>query len=276
MPRKKAEPVDGNETAVKTRTIIRAKTAHSWSELLKTARDSHWRRLQVKIRIRGQLLAGKPAALNAAQAMLKARGLEDQIEAVSEIEDPDLRAKAAEKIARDEGLCEFTRRKGKPGIYIPANNVKAGLKENWSVLGKMNEVRGSRKALAEGVFVYCGNSWEVPSEDRDYIRVGDAPVGVLEAVSHSVGPSGPVHSIKRHEFVENVELTFDIYIAAYSSVEDKISDDDVAEMLIHFGEHGLGACRSQGYGRFDIIEVKELGVTQTTPASETVPSAPAA
>lgn len=266
MPRKKT---DAATEGPKTRTIVRVKEPHQWGALLMKARDQHWRRLEVTVQIRGKLMAGKPAALDAANAMLKARGLEDQIEAVAEIEDPHLRAQAAERIAKDEGLCEFSRRPGKPGLWIPANNIKAGIKENWSVIGLMNEVRGSRKALAEGIFVFGENSWEATGDDRDWVYVGDTPSGIETAVSHTTGPSGPVSAIKRHEYMLGPTLKFDVYIANFASVNEKICDEDFAKMLVHFAEHGLGACRSQGHGRFDVVQVRELEATASTPTPAT-------
>jgi hypothetical protein len=265
------------------RTIVRVKSKHDWGALILKARDNHWRRLQVTVQIDEWLMAGKPANLDAAKAMLKARGLEDHVEAIAEIEDPELKAQAIERVKTDEGLCEFSRRPGKPGLWIPANNIKAGFKENWSVLGLMNEVRGSRKAIAEGVFIFCANSWSMPREERDWIFVGDEPaihpdtrLPYHTAVSHSQGPKGPVSSIKRHEFVVRPHIAFDMYVAQYASVEDKLSDDDIAKALVHFQEHGLGACRSQGFGKFTLVSVEELEKTEATPASETVPAAPAA
>jgi hypothetical protein len=262
-----AKKTEGDKTEKKARTIIRAKTPHAWSTLIQEQREKHWRRLQVTIQVREWLMAGKPASLDAANAMLKARGLEDQMEAVADIEDPHLREQAAERIAQDEGLCEFSRRPGRPGIWMPANNIKAGFKENWSVLGLMKNVIGSRKAIAEGVFVFCADSWEKPTEERDWVYLGEAPAGIHTSVSHSTGPKGPVSSIKRNEYVVRPRISFDVYVAQFAAVEEKLSDDDIAKAFIHFSEHGLGACRSQGYGKFDLVEVRELGMTESVPTT---------
>ncbi len=281
-PKKTTKPVAEKEEKPK-RAIIRVKTPHDWGALIQKSRDKHWRRLEVTLQLREWLVAGKPKSLDAANAMLKARGLEEHIEAVAEIEDPEIKAQAIERVRSDEGLCEFSRRPGRPGLWLPVNNIKAGIKENWSVLGLMNDVRGSRKALAEGIFVFGADSWETASEDRDWIYLGaEEDLGMVDgnafftAVSHSVGPKGPVSSIKRHEFVVRPQIRFDMYIAQFKAVEDKLSDDDIAAMLTHFAEHGLGACRSQGYGRFDVVQVRELEETVTTPKSESVPAAPIA
>lgn len=254
MAKKKNE----TETAAEApkRTIIRAKSAMDWKGLISKAEQEHWRRLLVKIQIRDRILAGKPASLDAATAMLKARGLEDFVATAEDIADPAEREKHAQRVAKNEGLCEFVRRDGKAGVWIPSNNIKAGLKENWSVLGLRVKVRGSRGALAEGMFV---NGVDGPAtEDRDWVRVATEPTGVLEAVAHTTGASGPVSSIKRHEYVARPVLAFEIMVAAVSSVAEKISDDELAQTLVHFGEHGLGACRSQGHGKFDLLSVEEL------------------
>ncbi len=236
---------------VPKRVIVRAKTAFAWDALLRTAKDHAWRRLRVVIKIRERLLAGKPASLDAATAMLNARGLGDFVALAEDIIDPVERAAAAASIAKDEGLCEFVRREGHPGIWIPSNNVKAGLKENWSVLGLRVEVRGSRGALAEGLFV-------AGEEHSDWIRVGDAPTAIYTGLAHTTGASGPVSSIKRHEYVQAPTLTFIIMIANAKSVAEKISDDELARTMVHFGEHGVGACRSAGFGRFDIVSIEEM------------------
>lgn len=243
------------------RSIIRVKTPVEWAGLIGQSKASHWRRLQVTIQVHDRLLAGKPALLFASKAMVEARGLGDQLEVVADIKDPQERADTADLIAKYEGLCEFHRREGRSGIWFPANHIKAGIKENWSVLGMRTDIWGSRKAVAEGMFVLSSDSWAKEGAERDWVYLGKEPAGVYTAVAHSTGPRGPVSSIKRHEFVERPRVEFDILIADYPSIADKISDDNLAQVLVHFGEHGLGACRSQGFGKFSVLDVRELELT---------------
>lgn len=245
---------DGTEAPAAQRVIIRAKDASGWQNLLREAAEQHWRTIRVEIQIRDRILGGKPSSLDAAQAMLKARGMDDFVAQAEDIVDPTARAAEAARIAQDEGKCEFSRRTDKPGIYIPSNNIKAGLKENWSVLGFRNQVRGSRGAMAEGMFVVGpGNT-----VDSDWIYIAEKPDGVQQSVAHTTGPSGPIAAIKRNEFVIRPKLVFDIMIANANAVSDKIGDDELAKTLVHMAEHGVGANRSQGYGKFDIIGVAEI------------------
>ncbi len=234
-------------------SITPKRNATDWATLLNEVKTDHWRNLNVTIQLREWLLAGKPAKLDAANAMIKARGLEDVLEARRAlITEPADRAELAEEV-QDEGLCEFHRREGMPGLWMPANNVKAGLKENWSVLGYRVAHRGSRGALAEGVFVTAGVEG---SAEADWIFVGASEQpAIYTAVAHTTGPRGPVSSIKRHEYVVRPRLWFTIHVAR--AIAGKLPDEAIARTLYHFGEHGLGACRSQGFGRFDVQSVEE-------------------
>jgi hypothetical protein len=245
---------EAKEDAKPKRVTVRARDASQWKGLLKEAKAKHWRKLKVVIKIHDKLLAGKPASLNAADAMLKARGLEAFVATADDITDPTQLAEMAARVSKDEGLCEFNRREGHPGVWIPSNNLKAGLKENWSVLGLRVKVRGSRGALAEGVFVVG----EGEGPEADWIRVGDAPDGIAQQVAHTTGPSGPVSSIKRHEYMQSPTLTFIIMMANAEAVSDKISDDELASVFEHWASHGTGAGRSQGNGKFDIISIEEI------------------
>lgn len=255
-PKKSDTDPNTSETPVPKRTIIRAKSPMEWGKLLKKADETHWRKLRVTIQVNDMLLAGKPANLDAAQAMLKARGLEDFMATSETVTDPVEKAAMAEKVSVNEGLCEFSRREGKPGIWMPSNNIKAGLKENWSVLGLRMKVRGSRGALAEGLFV-AGVDDPSP-EGRDWIYLGEKPDGVHTAVAHTVGASGPVSSIKRHEFVMRPKITFEVWIASVDNIQEKISDDELASTILHMSVHGVGACRSQGFGKFTPVSVEEV------------------
>lgn len=253
MPRKsKNKKTDDNETPV--RAMLVPKDANGWQALLQKAEAEHWRKLRIEVEIRDRLLAGKPKDLDVAKAMLKARGLEDQIDVVP-LDDPEARAEAA-KEAVDEGLNEFYRRPDKPGIWFPTNHLKAMIKENWSVLGLRMAHRGSKGALAEGLFVYAALDEGTPPEERNWIYLGEKPDGEYVAVCHTNGPQGPRSSIKRHEYVTNVRFTFEVRIAF--AIQEKVPDESLAAMFVHAQEHGTGAARSQGFGQFNILRMWDV------------------
>lgn len=244
--------------------IIRPKDPDAWQRLLAQSAATHWRYLHIDIQMRDKLLGGKPKRLDAANAMLKARGLEDQIEALPD--DAAGREEAA-RIAVDEGICEFPRRPDLAGIWFKTFQFKAGIKENWAVLGKRMKNWGSRQALAEGVFVSSrpaedpqgvrAPGWETRRSELDWLYLGEQPDGIDTSTTHSSTPKGQIAAVKRHEYVLRPILRFQIKIARVLC--EKIPDEDIADMLHHFGEHGLGASRSQDYGKFDILYLSDVG-----------------
>lgn len=262
MPRPKKEPATTPADA--GHVIVAPKKPTDWMALLRGAATNHWRTLRLTIQLRDKLHAGKPRALNAAEAMIAARGLGDVLEAKR---DEKIATASPEQLdeqvaaAQEVGVCEFSRRRNFdgtpiPGLWMPANNLKAMLKENWSVLGLRVENRGSRGALAEGVFVYGAEP--PPHPDADWIRVSprDEPDGMDESVVHAIGPQGPRTSIKRNEFVLRPTITITVWIA--QAIADKLPDADLARTFYHAGEHGMGANRSQGLGKFDVVAFEEL------------------
>lgn len=294
MAKKKVEVVAADAGPVE----IKPRVPTDWTALMIKVASDHWRTLRVKIQMRDKLMAGKPSQLDAAKAQINARGLGDVLEARQDaITDPVEREAMAE-IVKDEGLCEFHRRPGQPGLWFPTNNIKAGFKENWSVLGFRKEFAGSRQGVAEGSFVFSVPQPGQNPAERDWIHLGATPSGMwtdpaseFEAarvaaeakaaaeaagmspeavafkssvtpdgtylgVAHTMGMKGPQSSIKRHEYVLQTIIEFDIAIAV--AIRGKLPDEAIARTILHFGEHGLGACRSQGFGRFDLLKISEL------------------
>lgn len=260
-------------------TLIERKTPFDFEALKKKVITQHWRKFAVELQIREKMHGGKPVQLDAAKAMLKARGLEDIVEAREASVPGEERAITVV----DEGLCAFHRRLAakpgeadKPGLWWPSNNFKACLKENWSALGynmdarpqskrkaKSDDkdapegeaggkaLRGSRGALHEGLFVVSTDG-----TDLDWIYLGEKADGIDQNVSHTTGPKGPQSSIKRNEYLWRVKFSVEIWIA--SAIAQKIPDETLVDVLLHAQEHGVGANRSQGMGKFDVVSCVEI------------------
>jgi hypothetical protein len=256
--------------------LIERKSAFDFESLKKKVLADHWRKFTVEIQIREKMHGGKPVSLDAAKAMLKARGLEDIVEA----REAEIPSEERAVTVVDEGLCAFHRREGKPGLWWPSNNFKACVKENWSVLGYNMDarpkskrpsskgektegaspekatddgkaLRGSRGALHEGLFVVSTNP-----NDLDWIYLGEQPDGIDQNVSHTTGPKGPQSSIKRNEYFWRPKFTVELWIAR--AIAQKIPDETLVDVLLHAQEHGVGANRSQGMGKFDVVSCTEI------------------
>jgi hypothetical protein len=253
---------------------IKAMKPVDWMKLIHDVESSYWFSYRVKIQIRGWILAGKPMALDAARAMIEAQAkklkIEPTVEAIYEqnaAAKTDLEKEEMLEDVKDEGICEFHRRPDHPGIWLPSNNVKAGLKENWTAVGYTKAKVGSRSRLAETTFVRSVPPAGSSPVEWDWISLGDAPHPELHtAIAYIKGPQGPVTAIKRHEYVVNPIIEFDIVMSERAVKE--LPAKMLAGTLVHFSEHGLGACRSQGYGKFDILDMRGLGETNPPVTAE--------
>lgn len=127
------------------------------------------------------------------------------------------------------------------GLYLESRAVKAMLKESVNILyagtrwGKTQ--KGPKSFFAERVFI---------SPDR--IPLGRAePDGVDLFIGHVSGPKGPQSTLTYHEYVEQATIELDVLVT-----KDEVSKEHWPEVWVHAQENGLGALRSQGFGRFDL------------------------
>lgn len=152
---------------------------------------------------------------------------------------------AAKLVDQHKHLNGFKRDEN--GLYIEGRQLKAALKEAASVAvaagkltargwGKTN--KGLLSYLAEHVFVV---------EDRLHLGVAEA-TGISQRFVHTFRGSG----IQYEEYVEDAKVDFTV-----------ISDHDFAEKewaaIWTSGEQqGIGASRSQGYGRYEVTRWDRL------------------
>jgi len=139
------------------------------------------------------------------------------------------------------------------GLFVPARNVKACFKQSASVLGIVKDRRGSKQILAEGM--------EVKALDGgDRIHLGRTePDGFDESAIHVMTAQGPRSALRRMDYVEGVEIEFEVWVLQTHAAESRhIGEDELVDILRHAQENGLGASRSQGEGKFDVLEFEKL------------------
>lgn len=129
------------------------------------------------------------------------------------------------------------------GIYLEERQIKAALKEavhilyakeKWGTTGK-----GPKAFVAERVFV----------EPRQ-LHLGMAKeTGVHLFVGHVTGPQGPRSTLTNYQYAERPSLTLRLMVGTNAVKELAGRWPDIWR---HMQENGLGALRSQGFGRFDI------------------------
>lgn len=127
------------------------------------------------------------------------------------------------------------------GLYIEGRQLKAAIKEaanvaaaagklplrKWGLTGK-----GLLGWIAEHVFVV---------EDRLYLGT-EKPTGVNQRFVHTFRGSG----IQYEEYVEDARIDFTVI------TDHKFTDEQWAMLWITGQQQGVGAARSQGFGRYEV------------------------
>jgi hypothetical protein len=160
--------------------------------------------------------------------------------------------RASEKLAGVKQTTGF-KRTGQ-GLYIEARQIKAAIKEACNIVF---EWQGSQKAqrdaygvgksarsfLAERVFV-----------EPDQLLLGrQEPDGIELFVGHVSGAGGPRSTLGYHEYVSQAEISFEVLVT-----KDAIPHDWWPQLWTQMEQNAIGALRSQGFGKFDIVEWQQL------------------
>ena len=145
------------------------------------------------------------------------------------------------------------------GLYLEGRVVKSMLKENTNILfpyqsqeGKWGATKkAARSYLAERVFVNPDRVWLGRKE----------PDGVDLFIGHTNGPSGPQSNLTYYEYVARATIEFDVIVA-----QDGVKADHWPQIWVMAQENALGALRSQGFGRFEVMAWDKVrGGTVTVP-----------
>lgn len=170
--------------------------------------------------------------------------------------DPDAWRKQVEEasvqVALQKQTNGFKTFEGTREPYIEQRAVKACIKEVTNILyagGKWAQREGykgksPRSVVAERVFV-----------EPDRISLGVAePTGVELFIGHVNGPSGSNSTLTYFEYVYQAEVEFVVKAA-----EDVVPADVWPRLWTLAEDNGIGALRSQGYGKFDVLAWDKIG-----------------
>lgn len=128
------------------------------------------------------------------------------------------------------------------GLYIEGRQLKAAIKEAASVAvasGKLNgrgwgkTNKGLLSFMAEHVFVV---------EDRLHLGVTE-PTGIVQRFVHTWRGTG----IQYEEYVEDAKVDFTI------KADHEFTDEQWAMIWLTGEQQGIGASRSQGFGRYEVV-----------------------
>ena len=163
----------------------------------------------------------------------------------------------AEVYAEEEPKHTTTFKVDGMGLYIEGRCVKAMLKEEGKRLGLGVAVKGTRPSLKQDLH-------EALHVDEDAIylmRDGKSvtqPDGYEVRPIHVTGPQGPRTSIKRAAYVERPTVTFTVRILNMVNLKE----DHLKDILAAGQDLGIGADRSQNFGKFAVIGFEEVTVSE--------------
>ena len=199
---------------------------------------------KVKLRIRDKICGGMPKNPDL---------IRDWVKAGTEHDDEKTSVQTAEAL---EALIDTTTEKswnGFPGdadgVFIWSRQIKALFKECASMLRVTVEKRGSKQVFQHG-FEIKG----LKRDDRVYLGVKEAN-GYDEGPIHVQTAQGPRTALKRVDYVLAPEIEFNVWVLATHAAETRhVGEEDLRAMLKFGQENGVGADRSQGRGKFDVLE----------------------
>lgn len=171
----------------------------------------------------------------------------------------DAITEAQTKEARDALLDATTERSwntfpaDEKGLFVWSRQVKALFKECASMLRITTQKIGSKQILQHGFEIKGPDV-----ADRIYLTK-PKPDGFDEGPIHVQTAQGPRTAIKRVDFVTDVRVSFEIWVLTTEPGEKRhVGEKEIRAMLTFGQENGFGADRSQGRGKFDVIEFEKL------------------
>jgi hypothetical protein len=142
------------------------------------------------------------------------------------------------------------------GLFIWARQIKALFKECATMLRVTTTKLGSKQIFQHG-FEIKGVDAAGPA-DRIYLGRSQ-PDAFAEGPIHVQTAQGPRTAIKRVDYVEGATLKFEVWVLHTEHAEKRHIDEETLARMLTFGqENGLGADRSQGHGKFKVVEFSRV------------------
>lgn len=201
----------------------------------------------VEIEMCDKLLGGKPKTEELIKNWLETRGRVDTLKKeVAEIDAVEEEKKAWTGFKKDER-----------GLYIDSYQIKGVVKEVIKVLKLAQKNRGLGTLVKSGFFVYPAHihlkNWDKSKSHPDLIK--QKVDGHIEEAIQVGGPQGYRSIIKRHDYVKNALLNFEIKFFNTGMLSEKI----LRLIFEAAQEVGLGTNRHEGgeFGRFKVLKLEK-------------------
>jgi hypothetical protein len=220
-----------------------------------TTPSGMWETYEIKCEFCEDIYGGKPANKELIDSWIKAKtGYDDEATKVQIKEAKELleETEAEAEELRDSTYNIFLRDDN--GLYIECRQVKAMLRECFSVLQIFVKQRGTKQIFQHALEVES----EGAAGNRIYLGV-KKPTGIIEQAIHVDTAQGKRSALKACEYVSGAQVMFRIKILATAAADKRhISEEMLKKVLVLAESDGLGASRSQGIGKFKVIGFKKL------------------
>ncbi len=217
---------------------------------------------RIRLAFRDRVFGGYPKNRELIRSWIKSRTGHD---------DEQTDKQVAEAEAALEGqLLEESTWTGFPrdevGVYLDSRAVKAMLRECFSVARIFVQKPGTKQIFQHALVVDgLQNQDRIYLEREDGTHLGE-PDGNIERPIHPDTAQGKRSALKRADYAERVEVEFLLRVLKTHPQEGRHIGRDELELALVIGqEDGLGADRSQGFGRFDVIKFDRLDSDEDAP-----------
>ena len=203
---------------------------------------------RVTIKFRDKVCGGMPKNKDLIEGWVKATtGYDDE------------KTKELTQEAKDALLDETTEkswngfRADENGLYLETRQVKALFKECATMLRITTQKLGSKQIFQHGFEIKGPDH-----EDRLYLKRRQAD-GYDEGPIHVMTAQGPRTALKRVDYVKGATISFEMWVFTTESGEKRhVGEKEIAKMLTFGQENGIGADRSQGRGKFNVVEFEKV------------------
>jgi len=227
-----------------------------------------------------RLMGGTPSDPKVAEGWLKTKmGLEKEDilrQAVEEV-------MAARNVSEDVALKEVDKRRhlngfkrercdacpedisepmcatGAHPLYIEGRHMKAMLKEGANVARAANNLPARMGSTSKGLLSFIAEHVIVVD---DILRLGQFDKATKKVVD-VLEPTGVIQSFPKNPMTKQTGIQYtehvDFAVVEFTIASDwEFSEKEWAAMWLTGGNQGIGASRSQGYGRFEITKWTKL------------------
>lgn len=211
-----------------------------------------------------QVMGGTPSDQKVVEGWLKTKmgiSKEDILqEAVKDV-------MAERGLNQDEALAEIGSlkhlngfKRDEDGLYIEGRHLKAAIKEAASVARAAENLPGRFGATNKGTLAFIAEHIVVV-EDRLYLAKIDPATRKLVPVhkADDVIQSFPKNPMTKQTGIQNTEYVQDAVVEFTIQTDYPFTQEEFAVIWVTGGNQGIGASRSQGYGRYKVIQWEAIG-----------------